>query len=164
MTRLRDQRETLARKVVAEGLESVEVRVRSEQAGVVRLHELGQPGLGALALGADLGEAGGKDHRELRLLLDDRLERFDRVAGEDHSQVVLAGYLVHRAEAGQSVDAVAVRVHRMEGGAELLGPGADLAGHRRRRLVGCVRSAEHRNRARSKERVEVESHSGDDVT
>ena len=64
---LGDERDALAREVVAERLERVEVGVRPEQVGVADARRSRvEPLLQRLALGADLGEAGGEDHREAR--------------------------------------------------------------------------------------------------
>ena len=84
-----------------------------------------------LALLAGLGEAGGEDHRELGLAGEDLFEGVDGLAGEDDREVDVAGDVEDRL-----VDLVAEHrlvggVHRVEGGAVLLGP--------RRRTSGSSR-------------------------
>ncbi len=96
VARLGDQGDPLARQVVAERLERVEVGVGPEQAGVRAVDDVAQPRLLRLAVRAGLGEAGGEDDREPRLLVEDRLERLDGVAGEDHGEVDVVVDIVDR--------------------------------------------------------------------
>jgi hypothetical protein len=121
--RLRDERDPPALDVVAEQLEGVEVGVGPEQVGARRLHQGRQRRLQRLAVGADLGEAGGEDHRVARRLGQHRLEALDGVAGEDHGEVdLVAGHGLDRPVARQAVDGIPVRVDVVDGGALGLGP------------------------------------------
>ena len=156
VARLRDQRDRRALEVVAERLERVEVRVRAEQPHVARLHEVGEALLELLALLAGLGEAGGEDHRELRLALQHLLERVDGPAGEDDREVELARDVEDRLVDRVPEHGLVLGVHRVERRAVVGGPLRELAGHRGVGLARLLRRADHRDRLRVQEHVEVD--------
>jgi hypothetical protein len=153
---LGDEGDGLAREVVAEGLEGVEVGVGPEHVDVAVGDERLHAGLQALAFGPDLGEAGGEHHRELRLLLDDLLEGGYGVADQDGGHVDVRGHVEDAAVALHAVDLVAVGVDEEHGRARLLGPAPDLGRHRRIGPAGVVRRADDGDRLRGEERVEVD--------
>ncbi len=156
VSRLRDQRDRRAFEVGAEVLERVQVRVRAEQVHIARPHEGLEPAFELLALLAGLGEAGREDHRELRLALQDFLERVDGASGEDDHEVEVAGDVEHRLVALVPEHRVVLRVHRIERGAVLARPRVELAGHRGVGLRRLLRRADQRDRFRVQERVEVD--------
>ncbi len=84
---LGDERDLGPGQVVAERLERVEVGVGSEQVRVAGGDQVLEALLQCLAIGADLVEPGGEDHREAWLLLEHGLEHLDGLADEDHGQV-----------------------------------------------------------------------------
>jgi len=90
---LGDERDRRALEIVAEIGERVQVRVRAEEAGVAVAGELGEARFERLTGRADLGEAGGEDHRELRLLRHGLLEVVDHPLGsrEEHREIDVAG-------------------------------------------------------------------------
>jgi hypothetical protein len=156
MAALGDQRDRPTGQVGAELLEGVEVRVGTEQMQLAPGDELLHLPLELLALGADLGEAGGEHHRESGLLLDRLLERRQRVADEDHGEVDVGRHVEHRTVARDAVDLVAVGVDREHAGARGPGPCRDLLVHRGVGLPRGVGGADHRHGAGAEEHVEVE--------
>ena len=153
---LRDQRDRRTFEIVAEVLERVEVRVRSEQPHVAALHERFEVPFALLALGAGLGESGREDHRELRLAPQHFLEGLFGPAGQDDREIEVAGDVEHRLVTRVSEHRFALGVHRIERRPVLLRPLRELARHRGVGLRGLIRRADHRDRLRVQERADVD--------
>ena len=150
----------LAREVVAEDLEGVEVRVGPEHVELAArddpLHLLLEP----LALGPDLGEAGREDDGELRLRRHRVAQDRQRLADQDRHQVELLLDVGQRLGAGTAGDLGAVGVDEVHRGAALLGPRRDLLGQCGVGARVGVRGPHDRHPLRPEEGVQVDGAEG----
>ena len=153
---LGDQRHGGTGEVVAEHLERVEVRVRSEQVGVSGFDDPLHLRLDPLALRASLGEPCREDDGELRPGRNRVPEDGKRVSDEDGDEIELlvdVGQRLHRRAPRHDG---AVRVHVVHGGAARFGPGGDLPGQGRVRAGAGVGRTDDRHSLRIEERIEVD--------
>ncbi len=153
---LGDEGDRLARELVAEDLERVEVGVGPEDvqvpAGDDPLHLVLQP----LALGPHLGEPGGEDDGELRAGRHGVTQDRQRLSDEDGHQVQLLLDVRQRLGAGPPRHLGPVRVDEVDRGAALLGPGGDLLGQCRVRPCVGVGGSHDGHPPGAEERVQVD--------
>ena len=152
---LGDQGDGRAGQVVAELLEGVQVGVRAEEPEPRPLHGGRQP---VLCLGARrprLREPGGEGHRELRLRRAQFLDHRHGVRDQQDGDVDRFGQFGDGAEAGEAEDGRPGRMHRVEPGADPLGPGHQLPGDAGVGPPLQVRRAHHGDRLGAEEAVQV---------
>src|SRR5205807_1208801 len=153
---LGDQRELLAGQV-REGLERVEVRVRSEQPDPTLAGDPRQLLLATLALLAQLAEPGREDDAELRALLHGVPHAPLGVPDHHHRDVDVVRYVGERRVALDPVDLLDPRIDRVHLRALAFATLHDLAKQRVAGLALVVRGADQRDRPRVEEEIEVRS-------
>ena len=157
---LGDQRDRLAREVLAEDLEGVEVRVGPEHVELTALDDPLHLLLEPLALGPDLGEAGGEDDGELRLRRHRVAQDRQGLADQDRHQVELLLDVGQRLGAGTARHLRTVGVDEVHRGTALLGPRRDLLGQRRIGPGVGVRGPHDGHPPRAEEGVQVDGAEG----
>ncbi len=152
---LGDQGDGRSFEVGAELLEGVEVGVRAEQPQPGPTDGRGQPFLRGGARRAGLREPGGEDDREFDLGLGQFLEHRKGVGDQQHREIDRLGQVGDGRSAGDAEDGGAARVHRMEPGADPLGPGEQLPGDTGVGAALGVRGADHGDRLGPEEAVQI---------